>query len=87
MPKRLSRYTYMHLVAISQPINMGRITITLDNDLDKKLRQTVALTLGFKKGNLQIAVEEALKEWIKGQAHAREFLKEMRAREWLKGMK
>lgn len=45
--------------------NTGRITITLNDDLDKKLRETVAGTIGFKKGNLQVAIEEALEEWIK----------------------
>ena len=43
---------------------MGRITITLKDDLDKKLRETVADTIGFKKGNLQVAIEEALESWI-----------------------
>jgi hypothetical protein len=46
---------------------MGRITITLNDELDKKLRETVAGTIGFKKGNLQIAIEEALDAWIKNQ--------------------
>ena len=43
---------------------MGRITITLNDDLDKKLRETVADTIGFKKGNLQVAIEDALEKWI-----------------------
>jgi metal-responsive CopG/Arc/MetJ family transcriptional regulator len=46
-------------------MKMGRITITLNDDLDKKLRETVSDTIGFKKGNLQIAIEEALEQWIK----------------------
>jgi hypothetical protein len=44
---------------------MGRITITLNDELDKKLRQTVSDTIGFKKGNLQLAIEEALEAWIR----------------------
>jgi hypothetical protein len=44
---------------------MGRITLTLSDELDSRLRKVVSETLGFKKGNLQIAVEEALEEWIK----------------------
>jgi len=44
---------------------MGRITLTLNDELDKRLRQTVSETLGFKKGNLQVAIEEALESWIK----------------------
>ncbi len=46
---------------------MGRITITLNDELDKKLRETVAETIGFKKGNLQVAIEEALDAWIKAK--------------------
>jgi hypothetical protein len=44
---------------------MARLTITLNDELDRKLRETVADTIGFKKGNLQIAIEEALEAWIK----------------------
>jgi hypothetical protein len=44
---------------------MARITLTLNDELDKRLRETVSNTLGFKKGNLQLAVEEALEAWIK----------------------
>lgn len=46
---------------------MARITITLKDDLDKKLRETVAGTIGFKKGNLQVAIEEAIDDWINQQ--------------------
>jgi len=45
-------------------VSMGRITLTLRDDLDKRLRQTVFETLGFKKGNLQLAIEEAIEAWI-----------------------
>lgn len=41
-----------------------KINITISKELDEKLRETVAKTLGFKRGNLQIAIEEALKCWI-----------------------
>jgi len=47
---------------------MGKMNITLSDELEKKFRETVAQTLGFKKGNLQLAIEEALREWIKEQA-------------------
>lgn len=46
---------------------MARITITLNDGLDKKLRETVAQTIGFKKGNLQVAIEEAIEGWIEEQ--------------------
>jgi predicted transcriptional regulator len=50
---------------------MGRITITLNDDLDKKLRETVAKTIGFKKGNLQVAIEQALETWIQQKIQER----------------
>jgi hypothetical protein len=42
-----------------------RVNITLDEELDKRFRETVSQTLGFKKGNLQVAIEDALEQWIK----------------------
>jgi hypothetical protein len=44
-----------------------RLNITLNEELEKKFRQTVADSLGFKKGNLQVAIEEALNDWIDQQ--------------------
>jgi len=46
---------------------MGRINLTMNDDLEKRFREAVAGTIGFKKGNLQVAVEEALEEWIRKQ--------------------
>ena len=43
---------------------MARIILTIDDELDKQFRSEVARRLGMKKGNLQIAAEEALKAWI-----------------------
>jgi len=43
---------------------MGRIVVELDEDLEKAFRDEVAQRLGMKKGNLKIAVEEAMKDWI-----------------------
>ncbi len=43
---------------------MGRINITLSDELEKKLRFEISRRLGYKKGNIQIAVEEALRDWI-----------------------
>jgi hypothetical protein len=44
-----------------------RLNITLDEELEKKFRQTVADSLGFKKGNLQVAIEQAIEEWMEKQ--------------------
>ncbi len=48
-----------------QEHNTVRLNITVSKELDTKFREAVAQTIGFKKGNLQIAIEEALEEWIK----------------------
>jgi len=42
-----------------------KMNITISKELDKKFRESVAKNLGFKKGNLQIAIEEAIDMWIK----------------------
>jgi len=47
--------------------NTARLYLTVDTDLERKFRETVARRLGLKKGNLQIAIEEAIKLWIKNK--------------------
>lgn len=41
-----------------------RINSTIEADLEKEFRETVYNTIGFKKGNLQIALEQAIRAWI-----------------------
>ncbi len=43
---------------------MGRIILTINDDLEKQFRMEIAKRLGMKKGNIQIAAEEAIKMWI-----------------------
>jgi hypothetical protein len=43
---------------------MGRIVVELDEELEKAFRDEVAKRLGMKKGNIKIAIEKAIKEWI-----------------------
>lgn len=43
---------------------MVRISLDIDDALDKRFRDEVNNRLGMKKGNLKIAIEEALKLWI-----------------------
>jgi hypothetical protein len=43
---------------------MARMNLVLDDELEKEFRDAVYRKLGMKKGNIQIAVEQALKEWI-----------------------
>jgi hypothetical protein len=44
---------------------MARVNITLNDELDNRFRSAVAQSIGFKKGNLQLAIEQAIEEWIK----------------------
>ena len=43
---------------------MGRIVVELDEELDTTFRNEVAKRLGMKKGNIKIAIEEAIKIWL-----------------------
>lgn len=43
---------------------LGRINVSVDDNLEHEFRLEVAKRLNFKKGSLQTAVEEALKLWI-----------------------
>jgi hypothetical protein len=42
----------------------GSIRERIDNELDKQFRNEVNKRLGMKKGNIKIAMEEAMKMWI-----------------------
>jgi hypothetical protein len=43
---------------------MTRVSLVIDNLLDKQFRDEVNKRMGMKKGNLKIAIEEAMKMWI-----------------------
>lgn len=45
-----------------------KINVTISKELDEEFREVVSKTLGFKKGNLQVAIEEALEMWIEAKA-------------------
>jgi hypothetical protein len=47
--------------------NMGRLDLNIDDKLEKEFRDVVYQTKGFKKGNLTLALEEALDAWVKHQ--------------------
>lgn len=52
---------YRHICVVD---NMARINLVIDDDLDKRFRDEVNKRLGMKKGNIKIAIEEAMKNWI-----------------------
>jgi len=43
---------------------MGKIIVTLTDDVEKKLRDAVKTKYGNKRGAMSIIVEEALKEYF-----------------------
>jgi hypothetical protein len=45
-------------------IEMGRISVTISDELEKDLRFKTVERFGGKKGDLTRAVEEAIKAWI-----------------------
>jgi hypothetical protein len=49
-------------------IDMGRISVTLSNELEKKLRFKTIERFGGKKGDLTKAVAEAIATWIDKEA-------------------
>lgn len=47
---------------------MGRIVVELDEELEKAFRDEVAKRLGMKKGNIKLAIEDALNTWINNKS-------------------
>lgn len=45
-------------------IKMGKMYVILSDDLEDQFREEVFNRLGMKKGNLTIAIEEAIEDWI-----------------------
>jgi len=45
--------------------NLGKIIVSLSDEVEKQFREEVAKRLGAKRGALSIAFEEAIKEWLK----------------------
>ena len=43
---------------------MGKMTIDISDELDKQFREAIFNRFGMKRGNLTIAIEEAIKDWI-----------------------
>ncbi len=48
-----------------QLLSMARIILTIDDELDAQFRSEVARRLGRKKGNIKVAIEEAIKMWMR----------------------
>ena len=50
---------------------MGRIDIILPDELEEKFRAEVAKQLGMRRGNLTLAIQEAIQLWIEAQREGR----------------
>jgi len=50
---------------------MGSIKVILPEDLEKEFRQEVFKQMGMKKGNLTIAIEEAIRAWTEERRRKR----------------
>ena len=50
---------------------MGAIKVILPEDLEEQFRTEVFKSKGMKKGNITIAIEEAVKMWIKNEQKKR----------------
>jgi len=50
---------------------MGSIKVILSEELEKEFREEVFKQMGMKKGNITLAIEEAVKTWIEAQRQKR----------------
>jgi hypothetical protein len=46
---------------------VGKMNIVVQEHIEDRFRLTVANTKGFRKGNMSIALQEAMELWIKEQ--------------------
>jgi len=50
---------------------MGNIKVILPDDLEQKFREEVFKSKGMKKGNITLAIEEAIQLWIDSEKEKR----------------
>jgi hypothetical protein len=50
---------------------MGAIKVILSDELEEKFRNEVFKSKGMKKGNITIAIEEAINMWMEDQQQKR----------------
>jgi len=44
---------------------MGMMTFSINDNLEKRFREAIFYAKGMKKGNIQLAFEDAIELWIK----------------------
>jgi len=47
---------------------MGKLLITLTDDVEKAFREKVKKVYGARRGAISIVIEQLVKEWIKGES-------------------
>ncbi len=47
---------------------MSKMTVVINDDLEKRFRATIFEDKGMKRGNIHAAIEEAMEMWIKEKA-------------------
>lgn len=45
-------------------MEMGKMNIVLSDDLEERFRKAVFERKGMKKGNISMALQEAIQQWI-----------------------
>jgi hypothetical protein len=45
-------------------MEMARMDIIIPDDLEKRFREEVFKRLGMKRGNITLAIQEAIEKWI-----------------------
>ena len=48
---------------------MGKMNIIISDDAEERFRKAISNSKGMKKGNISIAIEEAIDLWIEEQKH------------------
>ena len=61
----------MYLSGSPVILNMARLDLSIDDKLDTQFRDMVYKTMGMKRGNLRIALEEAIKIWLSSKKGSR----------------
>ena len=65
--QHIMAFLYMFVQGYLLIENVGKMNIVVEDDIEERFRRTVANSKGFKKGNISIALQEAMELWIKEQ--------------------
>jgi len=55
---------YKANITIRMLMKMGKLTITLEDALEKRFRDTIGRVKGYHRGSLSEALTEAINDWI-----------------------